>query len=393
MLVFNLIIECAAIATIPNPISIGLWVIWVVCTTLTYTLYCCRGFYSNDELSTCVLAGNVAGSDWMLRKGAVLDPIVFSYGSNVEMVRMLIGHIPADVDVKQVLAAPLIRAIERNDLDMARLLLECGADPNLGEPTQPLKGPLFVAKSLEMVQLLVEAGADVTARGGAGGQTSVLEVIADRCETNILEYMADLVLKNNLPFEPVCLHFIRAQFVDVFVRLGSDVEDSRDNGTTALHVAAIYDDLAKLRVLLACNASVDARMPATPTSTAMPTPIELARSSEVATFLLAAGSKRGACTFEPSEDAIADAARQIARQRFDMIRARAFEICVALDSLELPALLMCVIIDAACAPFAVCVPFHSKWELVVAVKHRKKWTWSSARSDSDCDSWIIDVDE
>jgi hypothetical protein len=372
-----------------------------------FMIFSCRGNFATDDLETSVLRGNVVAADWMIRKGAVLDPtlLLSENGSRGEMARMLIGHIVAadtDADVKvRQLVGPLINASARDDLAVAQLLLESGADPNLGGPTSPGMRPVFFAKSLKMVKLLVEAGADVATRGGLDGRTSVVSLATYRGRPEIVEYLANVVLNNHLPFEPHLLHSVRTEFVAIFVRLGSDVDavgiDSL--GATALHIAALHHDLAKVRFLLACNASVDAQMPMNHglSPAAMPMPIELAISREVITFLLAAGSKRGTCTFfEPTEEAIADATRQIARQRFDMIRARAFEICVALDSLELPALLMCVIIDAVCAPFAVCVPFHSKWELVVAVKHRKEWSWSSARSDSaesDSDSWVIDVDD
>jgi hypothetical protein len=89
-----------------------------------------------------------------------------------------------------------------------------------------------------------------------------------------------------------------------------------------------------------------------------------ASSNEAAALLLAAGAHRKArCDFEPTADEIAEARRRIARERVDLIRARAFEVCVALESLELPALLMCEILEFACAPFAACVPFHHKWNI------------------------------
>jgi hypothetical protein len=368
----------------------------------------CRGCFATDDLATCVQRDNVAASDWMIRKGAVLHPALLSTDNlrgDSEMARMLIGHFVAadtDVDVKvRQFVRPLLVATIRDDIAMAKLLLESGADVNLGNQELPTKRPIFYASSRKMAQLLVEAGADIAAFGGDDGQSSVLLLAVDFQRFELVDYMADVMVRKDIPFEPVRLHFVRAEVVGAFVRLGSDVDDVGGNcrGATPLHMAVICEDVPKLRVLLACNASVDAQMPIDcpfrrmmTTSAAMPTPIELARNVESAAYLLAAGSKRGACTFEPSEDAIADAARQIARQRLDLIRARAFEICVALDSLELPALLMCMILDVACAPFAVCVPLHTKWDFVVAVKHRKKFSSARSDSDNDSDSWIVDID-
>jgi hypothetical protein len=52
--------------------------------------------------------------------------------------------------------------------------------------------------------------------------------------------------------------------------------------------------------------------------------------------------------------------------QLEMLRWRTLEICVALESLRLPALVTLEIIDAACIN-DVCM--KSKWDLIVAVKH------------------------
>lgn len=70
------------------------------------------------------------------------------------------------------------------------------------------------------------------------------------------------------------------------------------------------------------------------------------------------------CTTE-----VEHARKRVCKARIGLIRWRASEICIALHSLELSALEMVAIIDEACAPFANCVPFHAKWQIVVAVKH------------------------
>jgi hypothetical protein len=49
-----------------------------------------------------------------------------------------------------------------------------------------------------------------------------------------------------------------------------------------------------------------------------------------------------------------------------MIRARATEVCVGLQDLELPAFVTLKIIDAL---FTTSVRMWAKWELITAVKH------------------------
>lgn len=63
-------------------------------------------------------------------------------------------------------------------------------------------------------------------------------------------------------------------------------------------------------------------------------------------------------------------ARQlIATRQKVLLRARALEVCIGLQSLELPALLTCEILTNAFAPRESFVPFHFVWEIVTKVKH------------------------
>lgn len=55
--------------------------------------------------------------------------------------------------------------------------------------------------------------------------------------------------------------------------------------------------------------------------------------------------------------------------RFRMLADRMLEICTSLQSLRLPALMMCEILDQSWYRLAALVPLHLKWKLVVAVKH------------------------
>jgi hypothetical protein len=60
--------------------------------------------------------------------------------------------------------------------------------------------------------------------------------------------------------------------------------------------------------------------------------------------------------------------RALARDRLDLIRAHAYEICVGLQTLELPAFITLTIIEQAC-DFARLATMHQIWRLVTAIKH------------------------
>jgi cytohesin len=63
------------------------------------------------------------------------------------------------------------------------------------------------------------------------------------------------------------------------------------------------------------------------------------------------------------------AKKRIEQAGFAAIRARVLEICIALQSLEIPAPQLIEIVTQACAPFAAQLPYHYLWDAVVLVKH------------------------
>ncbi len=76
--------------------------------------------------------------------------------------------------------------------------------------------------------------------------------------------------------------------------------------------------------------------------------------------------------FENSFDSAAECARRVneilaATTHIGMIRKRATEICIGLQSLELPAFVTLTIIDEAVHENSI--RMWAKWELITAVKH------------------------
>jgi hypothetical protein len=80
-------------------------------------------------------------------------------------------------------------------------------------------------------------------------------------------------------------------------------------------------------------------------------------------------------TFELTVENGFECARRVdeiiaATTRIGMIRARATEICIGLQDLELPALITLEILDAAV--HANSIRMWAKWELITAVKHFRR---------------------
>jgi hypothetical protein len=68
------------------------------------------------------------------------------------------------------------------------------------------------------------------------------------------------------------------------------------------------------------------------------------------------------------------ARKRIYMSGFSAIRARILEICIALQDMFLPAPQLIEIVTQACAPFALGLPYHYLWRVVVLVRHLKPKT-------------------
>jgi ankyrin repeat protein len=66
---------------------------------------------------------------------------------------------------------------------------------------------------------------------------------------------------------------------------------------------------------------------------------------------------------------VAWARNRIEERRFELLRARAFQVCVGLQRLRLPALVLCEILANAFAPVESLVAFHRVWAVATTIKH------------------------
>jgi len=72
-------------------------------------------------------------------------------------------------------------------------------------------------------------------------------------------------------------------------------------------------------------------------------------------------------TIDP--DQVEAARRDIAKTRVDVVRCRAVQVCIGLQSLRIDALQMCEMLPLACGPVAPLIPFHIWWKIATTVKH------------------------
>lgn len=136
--------------------------------------------------------------------------------------------------------------------------------------------------------------------------------------------------------------------VELLIALGADIDAVSNDGQSACHDAATNQSAASLCALLAAGGDLDQ-----PDNAGDTPRMIMEREYDP----------------QPTNDEIDAARKRIAQLRFEFVRKRALEICIALQSLNLDALQMCEIMIQS---FGNLVAFHQWWKLVTAVKHLRK---------------------
>ena len=131
--------------------------------------------------------------------GAFLTPLLdaideIDYGGSIEMVRLLI-QAGADVNAWDLYQAsnPLIKAMWGEHDDVVRLLLEVGADPNVKDKEGDSLLRCYVEReNVDMVKLLLNCGAKKTINeaGGLGGMNA-LGIAVSKLNIPIIKILLD----------------------------------------------------------------------------------------------------------------------------------------------------------------------------------------------------------
>jgi ankyrin repeat protein len=255
------------------------------------------------------------GADVHARSTAGVTPLLFAArDGDIEMTRLLVA---AGADVNEAAGdgmTALLTALIRHHLDYARFLLDRGADPNKGAGYTPLHwaagewggelsvsvapdsewgvfGGLTGRERLEMVKLLLAHGADPNARvtrnirryGGGGGNAgslvgatpfllaamaadldvmrTLLQAGADPKATTESKTTA-LMLAAGLAHAPGVTPIPEAsalEAVKMTIELGNDVRAANAAGETALHAAAYWGADSVAQYLIDKGADVNAK--------------------------------------------------------------------------------------------------------------------------------------
>lgn len=169
-----------------------------------------------------------------------------------------------------------------------------------------------------------------------------------------------------------CCHIAVARGNTKMLRLliegGASVDETNQKGGTPLHVACECGEVKCARLLLSVGCDVNASDYDGLTAYQRAVS-DKPRRSRLVHALLAAGAD---LAIDCAADDLASARRKIVAVQRDMIRPRAVEACIALQSVGLDALCMCEILRCACGPAAPFVPLHVLWNIATTIKHFKK---------------------
>lgn len=155
---------------------------------------------------------------------------------------------------------PLIYACQNNAIEIVKMLLDNGADPNIGNQTNLM--PLHFSASMgaiPIINLLVKAGADVNCTDNYGS-TPLMYMAKNERTAAALNYIknpaVDVSIRNSIGRTAVmyAITVKQQQLVKAFLPLmGTDTNDADIEGFTMLHYACQYGQAEIVKLLLERN--------------------------------------------------------------------------------------------------------------------------------------------
>jgi hypothetical protein len=320
---------------------------------------------------------------------------------NKEAVQLLIDNAQVDVDAifpRKFCPPALVFAVERGNTAIVDVLLRGGANLNLVNNVSD--SAVHAACALledrvgyEMLALLLTFRPRLDLKNKYG------YTALHYCMQFNKHDLVALLIDSDSPFTGInvhrpmaggltCTHLAALRNCNSalfsLINMGSNVDCISNDGYSPLHMANNYESVI---LLLAAGANVSAfrREPLAYHVSGTNLAYERLRDGKLSIVhaLLAAGASLDSPNMDGSagrellsfyghavdEKLVEKARKDIAKARLDFVRQRAFTVCLALQSLKLPALQTCEILLFACGPIAPLVPFCQWWQIATTVKH------------------------
>jgi ankyrin repeat protein len=263
----------------------------------------------------------------LLDAGAPIDRLSSHLLPLVKSVAVFNRLLSRNIDLTAIqdeIGGKLCHHVARNvtlEDDVRFLVNVCGTDAvhavnNYG------KTPLHWAAAFSnesAMRILVEFGAEIDRQDG--GRTALI----DACVIKAL-----------------------SSRIELLIALGADVRLADNNGQTGCHFAALYERPVSLCALVAGGSDLDQP------NNKGETPRMIAIRKEI---------------HLPTADEIDVARQRIAKTRLDLVRQRAFQICLGLHPLNIDALRLCEILMHSFGALGSLIAFHQWWKIATIVKH------------------------
>jgi ankyrin repeat protein len=299
------------------------------------------------------------------------------YGVRAEVLPLLLAHRP-NLEIKDngFCKTPLQFAVEYGSDFLAVMLINAGAALDF-EGDRDLCW--LASRSTAAIQALLNRGVDVKQLRQFGTYCSPLHLIPSRrissaelkAAVKMLIGACGVDLEALALNQQTCTYMAAGHGNDIalrcFIAAGADVNRPDSFGLNPLHVTSDYKCAV---LLLAAGANVNARDERG--RTALRRAMWSVKHAAILPAFVAAGADESGLSVRDiaavSDHQVDSARRDISRTRLDLVRKRAMQVCIGLQSLSLDALQMCEILQHAFGPVAHLIAFHQWWKIATTVK-------------------------
>lgn len=184
---------------------------------------------------------------------------------SLELVKLLVSKGAKVNAVNKEFSMPLAKAVQADNLEIAKFLLEHGADKTINHSDDEFQTAIFKARSAKMAQLLIANGANVS-ESDKKGLSVLLHAVANYLDFDLLKVLLQNGADINARDDSGTTALLRAAWypyerddkncVQFLLENGANANVANNQGETPLLVA---DRLDVLQALLAHGADVNAQ--------------------------------------------------------------------------------------------------------------------------------------